>query len=109
MDEVGYFRLFYFALPKGLRYPMKRLINIKKKQKKNDKECFRWCLVRYLYLVNKNLAKIRNINKEFGKQLDFIGVKCPVYKKDYAKTEKQNNISANVFGFEDETLHRIYT
>ena len=41
----------YFPFPTELRNPMK------------DNECFRWCLVRYLNPVNKNPAKIRNVNK----------------------------------------------
>ena len=57
----------YFALPKELRNQMKGLINTQNK----DNECFRWCFVRYLNLVNKNLAKIRNVDKKFAKQLHF--------------------------------------
>ena len=64
-----------FPLPKDLRNPMKGLINIQNK----DNECFRWCLVRYLITVNKSLAKIRNAEEEFQKQLKFTGVKYPVY------------------------------
>ena len=30
-------------------------------------------------------TQIRNVDKEFAKQLDFEGEKCPVHKKDYAK------------------------
>ena len=37
------------------------------------------------------------------------GVKISVHKKDYVKIEKQNNISINKFGYEDETPYRIYT
>ena len=61
---------FYFPLPKELKNPMKGLINIQNK----DNQCFIWCLVRYLKPVNKNPAKIRNIDREFAKQLNFKGV-----------------------------------
>ena len=44
-------------------------------------ECFLSCLFRYLNPVNKNLAKIRNIDKGFAKKLDFKGVKFPVHKR----------------------------
>ena len=74
-----------------------------------DNGCFRWCLVRYLNLVNKTPAKIKNVDKEFAKELDFNGVKFPVLKKDYGKMEKQNNISINVFGYEGETPYHIHT
>ena len=36
----------YIKLPKELDHPRKGLINI---QNINDNECFKWCLVRYLY------------------------------------------------------------
>ena len=52
----------------------------------NDNECFRWHLVRYLNVVDKNLIKIRN-DKKFEEQLNF----------------KQNSISINLFGYEKNT------
>ena len=57
-----------------------------------------WCLVRHLDPVNKTLAKVRNVDREFGKQLNFKRVKSPVNKKDYVKIWKQNNISISVLG-----------
>ena len=60
------------------------------------------CLVRYLNPVNKNLAKIRNIDKEFEKHLDSKGIEVPVYKKVYTEIDKQNAL-IYVFGYEDET------
>ena len=42
---------------------MKGLINIQNE----DNECFSWWLVRFLNLVNKNPAKIRNVTKIFAK------------------------------------------
>ena len=38
----------------------------------------------------------------------FKGVKLSVHKKEYAKIEKQNNISISVFGYEDKTPYPIY-
>ena len=57
----------YLQLPKELRNPMKGLINIQNE----DNKCFRWCLVRYLNLVNKKPAKNRNVDKEFAKKPNF--------------------------------------
>ena len=54
-------------------------------------------------------AKIINVHKEFGRQLDFKIVKFPAHKKAYVKIQKQNNTSINVFGYEDETPYHIYT
>ena len=62
----------------------------------------------YLNSINKNPAKIENVNKEFSKQLNLESVKFPVYKKGYSKIEKQN-ISINVLGYEDKTPYCICT
>ena len=96
---------FYFPLPKELRNPKKEQINIQNK----DNECFRQGFVRYLNPINKNQKKIRNIDKVFGKKLDLRGIKFPTHKKEYAKIEKQNNISINVFGYGNEKPYHIYT
>ena len=68
----------YFPLPKGIRNEMKGLIDV---QNKNN-ECFRWCIDIYLNLVSKNPPKIRNVDKEFTKQLNFKDVNFPVLKND---------------------------
>ena len=70
-------------------------------------ECFRWCLLRYLNPVRKIPGKIKNTHKEFAIQLDFKGVQFPVHKKDYAKIEKENNISISVFGHENKTSYHV--
>ena len=54
--------------------------------------------------VNRIPAKIRNVDKEFARQLYFRAKKFRVHKKGCAKIEKQRNISTNVFGYGDETL-----
>ena len=65
-------------------------------------------LVRYVSPVNKKPAKIRNINREFAKQLNSRSIYFHVHKKEYAKIEKQNNISINVSGYTDETPYHIH-
>ena len=59
--------------------------------------------------VKQKITKIRNVDKEFRKQLNFQGVKFPVHKKDYSKIEKLNDISISAFGPEVETPYHIYT
>ena len=49
---------------------------LNKIQNKNNK-FFRECIARYLNPVNKNPAKIRNVEKEFKKHLNFRGIKFP--------------------------------
>ena len=53
----------YFSLPKKLNNSIRALINIQN----DDNWCFRWCLGRYLNLLNKNPAKIKNYDREFAK------------------------------------------
>ena len=84
---------------------MKGLINIQHW----DNECLRQRLVRYLNPVNENPTKITNVDNEFAKQFNFKAITLPVHGKDYAEIEKQNNISINVFSYDDETPHCIYT
>ena len=44
---------------------MKGFINIQNK----DSRCFRWYLVKYLNPVNKNTAKIINVDEELEEQV----------------------------------------
>ena len=60
---------------------MKRLINIRNE----NNECFRLCLVRHLNLVTKNIAKTKDVDGEFVKQLNFKGVKSSDQKKTMEK------------------------
>ena len=67
------------------------MINIQNK----DNECFRWCLSP----GNRNLSNIRNVDRDFAKQLKLKDIKSPDHKKYYAQTEEQKQISFfSVFG-----------
>ena len=55
-------------LPKRLDHPRKDLINT---QNTDGNECFSWCLIRYFTPVDKNPLRIRKVNREFVKQLNF--------------------------------------
>ena len=71
----------YFPLPKELRNPIKGLVNMKNE----GSECCGSSLVRYLNPVKKNPGKIRNVDKELEKQLEFKCIKFPAHKKDLLK------------------------
>ena len=58
----------YIKLPKELDHPKKGLTNI---HNINDEECFKWCLVRYLHPADNHPARIRKIDKDFAKKLNF--------------------------------------
>ena len=40
--------------------------------------------------------------------LDYEGIKYSVSKKDYCKIEKKNNISINVFSYENNLTYPVY-
>ena len=54
----------YIKLLKELDHPRKGLIN---DQNTNDKECFIWCLVRYLHPADRNQASITKTDKGSSK------------------------------------------
>ena len=58
----------YIELPKELNHPRKGLSNT---QSVNDKECFKWCLVRYLHPADHNPKRFTKAGKDFAKKLYF--------------------------------------
>ena len=84
----------YIPLPKELRNSMKGMVN---PINKIDNECFRWCHL---------ILKYRN--KQYINQLDYTGVTFPVTEKQYKRTEEQNQISVNVFGYENGETFPLY-
>ena len=89
----------YIELPTKLRSPKKGMINIKNK----DNRCFRWCHIRHLNPQKKNPQRITKVDKQFIGGLNYKGIEFPVSQKQYNKTEKQNSIRINVFGYENRT------
>ena len=87
----------YIDLPPEIKNP-KSLINIKNE----DNECFRWCHIRHLNPQNKNPQRIKKIDKNLIKQLDYSNIEFPVTVKQINKIEKQNNICINLFGYEEK-------
>ena len=41
--------------------------------------------------------------------LDYVGVKFPVPKKDFGKIEKKNDICSNVFCYENDFVYPVHT
>ena len=94
----------YIELPEELQNSMKGLINLKN----NDNECFRWCHIRHLNPQENNPQRIKKVDKEYIKNLNYSGIEFPVTIKQYNKIEKQNNININVFGYENKQPYPIY-
>ena len=93
----------YIDLPTEIKNP-KSLINIKNE----DNECFRWCHIRHLNPQNKNPQRIKKIDKNLIKQLDYSNIEFPVTVKQINKIEKQNNIRINLFGYEEKQKFPLY-
>ena len=52
-----------------------------------------------LYPTEHNARRIRKVDKDFARELDFKDVKFPVEVGDIPKIEKKNSIGINVFGY----------
>ena len=94
----------YIPLPEELRNSSKGIINMKN----YDDECFRWCHIRYLNPQEKDPQRIKKTDKKYVSNLDYTGIDFPVSVKQYNKIEKQNNITINVFGYEEKQPFPIY-
>ena len=70
----------YIKLPKELEHPRKGLINIQNIQ---DNKCFKWCLVRYLILANRNPGRINNTTFPPGKNNFVVIVYTLLVQKEY--------------------------
>ena len=91
-------------MPIELRSPKKGLINIKNK----DQKCFLWCHVRHINPSKEHPGRIKNVDKRLASNLNYDGIEFPVKEKDFDKIEVQNNISINVFGYENKLVFPIY-
>ena len=86
-------------LQKELNHPRKGLINI---QNIDHKECFNWCLVKYISSVDPNPKWISKVDKDIGKKLDFKDICFPIKIRDIHKIGKKNSIGITVFGYENK-------
>ena len=91
-------------LPVEIRSPRKGLINIKNK----DKNCFLWCHVRNINLLNKHPERILKNDKKVAEELNYNGIEFPVQEKDLYKIDVKNNICINVFGYDNRLVFPIY-
>ena len=94
----------YIDLPIELRGPKKGPLNIKNK----DQKCFLWCHVRHINPTKKHPGKIKKIDIWLVNNLNYDGIEFLVQENNFIKIEVQNNISINVFGYENKLVFPIY-
>ena len=67
-----------------------------------NKECFKFCIVRYLHPAEHHPTRIRKIDEILADELDFENIKFPVKIKDIHKIKKNNCVNISVFGYENK-------
>ena len=94
----------YLPLPKRLK-TKRRCSNIKN----NDEKCFLWSILASLHPVQCRNHPDR-VSKYQGYQHEFnmSGIQYPVDIKDVNKFEYKNNISINVYGYEDKNIFLLH-
>ena len=72
-------------MPNKVKNSMKGLIYIKN----NENKCFLWCHIRHLNPLKIHSERITKGDRRTVNDFDYEGIKCPVFKTDYSKTEKR--------------------
>ena len=91
-------------MPIELCSPRKGLINIKN----NDQKCFLCCHVRHINPTQYHAGRIKKTDRRIASNLNYEGIEFPVQEKDFSKIEVYNNISINLFGYENELVYLIF-
>ena len=64
--------------------------------------------VGHINLVKVHPERITRADKKFVKELNYDGIEFPVGEKGFDKIEMENNISINVFGYENRVVFQIF-
>ena len=67
-----------------------------------------WCHVRMLNPTNNNPQRVKKVDKEIAKSLDYSTIKFPIKEKDYPLIEKKNNTNLNVFYYNNNKTYPLY-
>ena len=82
----------------------KAVINMENK----DNQCFKWAVARALNPVDRDSERITKILKTQAEKYNWNDIEFPTKLKDIHKFENNNNVTVNVFSFDDETK-KVYT
>lgn len=92
----------HLDLPPKLRFSGE-LLNIQNE----DNKCFLWSILVALHPVQRHPERVANYI-QYENTLNFLGIDFPVTFSKVEKFEKQNNLSINVFGYEDGQIFPLY-
>lgn len=92
----------YMELPKKIRNTH-GVVNILNR----DSKCFLWSILAALYPAPYHPERISNYT-EYENELNMKGIEYPVSLNNIQKFEKQNEISINVFGYEEGEIFPLY-
>ncbi|XP_033744078.1 uncharacterized protein LOC117329956 [Pecten maximus] len=81
----------------------KTLINIVN----DDDKCFLWFVLAFLYPSTFLPQRVSNYT-QYENDLDMTGMSYPTPVSQISKFERQNQISVNVFGYEDKDIFPMY-
>ena len=92
----------FIALPKTLE-KMHSILNVRN----DDNKCFSWAILSSLHPTETNPYHVENY-KPYEGELNMKGIMYPVALSKLNKFEQQNNdISLNVFGFENDEIYPL--
>lgn len=92
----------FIDLPKTLENSH-TILNIRN----NDNKCFIWAVLSALHPTDMNACDVESYNYYEG-ELNMAGISCPVPLSKLNQFERQNNdISINVFGFENNEIYPL--
>ena len=91
-------RTSYIHLPKGLNASM-NIVNIQN----NDEKCFMYSVLAKLHPKPQNPHPPTHY-QPYEQELNMHDIKMPMKLSQISKFDKQNNISNNVFGFEESVV-----
>lgn len=91
----------YIREPTELRNS-KSLVNVRNR----DQKCFLYSVLAKLYPAKRNPSRVSHYYAYLNK-VNMQGIHYPVHITQISKFENQNNISVNVFGYEDKEIFPI--
>lgn len=92
----------YMELPLKIRFS-RGIVNIQN----SDQKCFLWSILAALHPVLNHAERVSHYQK-YEHELNMKGIEYPMSLMKMEKFEKQNEISVNVFGFEDGEIFPLF-